>query len=81
MQFIGTRATNTIVGVEGQGILFLSYDGIYSININLDYSNPTVQNVTPHLRDTFERINKDAIAKASAVYSKKQRIYCDSCGW
>jgi hypothetical protein len=75
VQFIGTRATNTIVGVEGQGILFLSYDGIYSININLDYSNPTVQNVTPHLRDTFERINKDAIAKASAVYSKKRREY------
>ena len=75
VQYVGTRATNTIVGVEGQGILFLSYDGIYSININLDYSNPTVQNVTPHLRDTFERINKDAIAKASAVYSKKRREY------
>ena len=75
VQYVGTRATNTIVGVEGQGILFLSYDGIYSININLDYSNPIVQNVTPHLRNTFERINKDAIAKASAVYSKKRREY------
>ncbi len=75
VQYVGTRATNTIVGVEGQGILFLSYDGIYSININLDYSNPTVQNVTPHLRNTFERINKDAIARASAVYSKKRREY------
>ena len=75
VQYIGTRATNTIVGVEGQGILFLSYDGIYSININLDYGNPTVQNLTPHLRDTFERINKDAIAKATAVYSKKRREY------
>lgn len=75
VQYVGTRATNTIVGVEGQGILFLSYDGIYSININLDYGNPTVQNVTPHLRDTFERINKDAIAKATAVYSKKRREY------
>ena len=75
VQHIGTRATNTIVGVEGVGVLFLSYDGIYSININLDYSNPSVQNVTPHLRDTFERINKDAIAKASAVYSKKRREY------
>jgi hypothetical protein len=76
VQYIGTRATNTIVGVEGQGILFLSYDGVYGININLDYNdNPTVQNITPHLRDTFARINKDAIAKATAVYSRKRREY------
>lgn len=76
VRYIGTRATNTIVGVEGLGVLFLSYDGIYSININLDYNDhPNVQNVTPHLRDTFERINKDAIAKATAVYSKKRREY------
>ena len=75
VQYIGTKATNTIVGVEGQGILFLSYDGIYSININLDFSNPTIQNVTPNLRDTFERINKDALSKATAVYSKKRREY------
>tara|TARA_Y100001938_G_scaffold38525_1_gene53228 strand:- start:212 stop:2287 length:2076 start_codon:yes stop_codon:yes gene_type:complete len=76
VRYIGTRATNTIVGVEGLGVLFLSYDGIYSININLDYNDhPNVQNVTPHLRDTFERINKDAICKASAVYSKKRREY------
>lgn len=75
-QYIGTRATDTITGVVGLGVLFLSYDGIYSININLDYNdNPTVKNVTPHLRDTFERINKDAISKASAVYSKKRREY------
>lgn len=75
-QYIGTRATDTIIGVVGLGVLFLSYDGIYSININLDYNdNPTVKNVTPHLRDTFERINKDAISKASAVYSKKRREY------
>lgn len=76
VQYVGTRATNTIVGVAGQGVLFLSYDGIYNININLDYNdNPTVQNITPHLRDTFARINKDAIAKATAVYSKKRREY------
>lgn len=76
VQYIGTTATETIVGVEGLGVLFLSYDGIYSININLDYNdNPTVQNITPHLRDTFDRINKDAITNATAVYSKKRREY------
>jgi hypothetical protein len=75
-RYIGTRATNTIVGVEGLGLLFLAYDGVYSININLDYNdNPTVRNVTPHLRDTFERINVDALTQASAVYSRKRREY------
>jgi hypothetical protein len=75
-QYIGTPATNTIKGVVGLGVLFLSYDGVYSININVEYSdNPTVKNITSHLRDTFERINKDAISKACAVYSKKRREY------
>jgi hypothetical protein len=74
-QYIGTTATNSIIAVEGLGIVFLSYDGIYRVNINLDYSDPNVENITPHLRDTFERINKDALTKATAVYSKKRREY------
>ena len=73
-QYIGTIATNTIVSVPGLGVVFLSYDGVYSVNINLDYSDsPNVQNVTPHLRDLFRRVNIDALAKASGVYSKKRR--------
>ena len=71
---VGTRATNTIVSIPGMGTVFLSYDGIYSININLDYNdNPTVRNITEHLKDTFARINVDAIEKSCAVYSKKRR--------
>lgn len=73
---VGTVATNTVTSVVGLGIVFLSYDGIYSININLDYNdNPTVKNITPHLRDTFARINKDAMATATAVYSKKRKEF------
>tara|TARA_R100000231_G_scaffold604_2_gene1111 strand:+ start:9653 stop:11761 length:2109 start_codon:yes stop_codon:yes gene_type:complete len=76
VRYVGTRATETIIGVEGLGVLFLSYDGVYSININTDYNdNPTVENITPHLRDTFARINIDAMTRASAVYSKKRREY------
>ena len=75
-QHVGTIATNTIVHVPSLGVLFLSYDGIYTININAEYSNsPTVQLITPHLHDTFARINKDALTKASAVSSRKRREY------
>jgi hypothetical protein len=73
-QYVGTTATNTIVSAPGLGVVFLSFDGVYSVNINLDYSDsPNVQNVTPHLRDLFSRVNVDALAKASGVYSKKRR--------
>lgn len=74
-QYIGTTATNTIVSVSGLGVIFLSYDGIYKININLDYGNPDVENITSHLQDTFQRMNKDSLCKATAVYSKKRREY------
>lgn len=74
-QYIGTTATNTIVAVAGLGVVFLSYDGIYRININLDYGNPDVDNLTPHLQDTFQKLNKDSLCKATAVYSKKRREY------
>ena len=73
---IGTRATNTIVFIPEFGVVFLSYDGIYGIYSNLEYSNnPKVQLLTPMLRDTFLRINKDALCKATAVYSRKRREY------
>ena len=73
-QYIGTTATNTIVACPGLGVVFLSYDGVYGININLDYSDsPNVKNLTPDLRDLFRRVNIDALTKASAVYSKKRR--------
>lgn len=75
-QHVGTLATNTIVHVPSLGVVFMSYDGVYAININAEYSaSPTVQLITPHLHDTFSRINKDALIKASAVYSRKRREY------
>lgn len=73
---IGTLATNSIVFVPEFGLLFLSYDGVYSIFGNMEYgANPKVENIAPHLKDTFSRINKDALCKASAVYSRKRREY------
>ena len=73
---VGTRATNTIVFIPEFGVVFLSYDGIYGVYSNLEYSDsPKVQLLTPHLRDTFARINKDALCQATAVYSRKRREY------
>tara|TARA_Y100000004_G_scaffold108075_1_gene121207 strand:+ start:8591 stop:10681 length:2091 start_codon:yes stop_codon:yes gene_type:complete len=73
---IGTLATNTIVFVPEFGVMFLSYDGVYTIFGNVEYGdNPKIENITPHLRDTFSRLNKDALCKASAVYSRKRKEY------
>lgn len=73
---IGTLATNTIVFVPEFGVMFLSYDGVYTIFGNMEYgASPKVENITPHLRDTFSRLNKDALCKASAVYSRKRKEY------
>lgn len=74
IQYVGTRATNTITSVPGVGILFLSDDGVYAVSGNLEYgAAPSIQNISYSIQRTMQRLNKDAIAKASAVYSEKWR--------
>ena len=76
VQYIGTRATNTICAVPEVGIMFLGRDGVYALSGNPEYgATPNVQNLTPHLSDLFKTINIDAIHKATACYSAKRREY------
>lgn len=73
---IGTMGAQTACLVPGVGVMFLSYDGIYAISGGLDGGGTIqVQKVSSGLTKEVERINKSAIARASAVYSHKEREY------
>ena len=73
---IGTIATNTIKLVPGVGLMFLGYDGIYAISGGLDGGSTfNVQKVSDGLIKETQRINKSYLAKATAVYSSKEREY------
>lgn len=76
VQHIGTRATNTICAVPEIGVVFLGRDGLYAVSGNPEYgSTPSVTKITPHLDDTFARMNVDSMHLACAVYSPKRREY------
>jgi hypothetical protein len=73
---IGTIATNTIKNVPGQGVFFLSYDGIYKIKGGtLGGSSVSVEKISELISDEIERINVAALPRACAAYSEKEDEY------
>jgi hypothetical protein len=73
---IGTEATNTIKLVPGLGVFFLNNDGIYAITGGTEGgSTVNIQKVSSGLSRELERISKSSIARATAVYSSKEKEY------
>jgi len=73
---IGTVATNTAKLVPGVGLVFLSIDGLYAVQGGLDGGSAIdVTKISNGLTKETDRINKAALARATAVYSSKEREY------
>ena len=73
---VGTTATNTIKNVPGQGVFFLSYDGIYKIKGGtLGGSSVNVEIISGLISDEIGRINVAALPRACAAYSEKEEEY------
>lgn len=73
---IGSEATNTIKLVPGIGLVFLANDGIYALRGGMDGgSSIAVEKLSLLVEKELKRINKACMAKATAVYSSKEREY------
>lgn len=73
---IGTRATNTIQLVPGAGVFFLAMDGIYVVSGGLDGgSSIDVKKISGLCDKDIKTLNRSAIDRAIAGYSKKEREY------
>lgn len=71
---IGTTATNTITVVQGEGVFFLSYDGIYAFKGGtLGGSQLSVVRISDKIQLELNRISRGALAKASASYSSREK--------
>jgi hypothetical protein len=71
---IGTTATNTITVVQGEGVFFLSYDGVYAFKGGvLGGSQLSVVRISDTIQIELNRISRGALAKASASYSFKEK--------
>lgn len=71
---IGTTATNTITVVQGLGVIFLSYDGIYLLDGGLlGGSKISLIRISDVIAKEISRISKGSIAKAAAAYSDKEK--------
>ena len=73
IQYVGTRAINTVTSIPNVGIIFLGNDGIYLVVGNPEYGVPEIKKISTNIQETIDRINVDCIAKSSAAYSHKWR--------
>ena len=73
---VGTIAANTIKLVPGVGVVFLARDGFYGISGGLDGgSQVSVTKISKNLQKEVDIINQSCLARACAVYSKKEKEY------
>ena len=71
---IGTTATNAITNIQGAGVLFLSYDGIYTFEGGtLGGSRVQVKRVSDLIQQEINRISIGSLASARAAYSAREK--------
>jgi len=71
---IGTTATDTITSVEGYGVVFLSYDGVYQLSGGLyGGSSVSIKKISDGISEEIRRINRAALPRAKAAYSKSEK--------
>lgn len=73
---IGTTACNTAKIVPGVGLVFLASDGIYAVSGGTQGGSTIVVNkISNSIQNEMKRINKHALARATAVWSAKEDEY------
>jgi len=75
---IGTRATNTIKEVPGLGLFFLSKDGCYVIKGGQSGAGLVqlgIEHISKNLYNEWERLSEGSLARATAVYSTREKEY------
>jgi len=71
---VGTTASNTITNVEGLGVFFISYDGIYVFEGGtVGGSQVRLTRVSDSIMKEMKRISKSSLAMATASYSHKEK--------
>lgn len=71
---VGTTATDTITSVEGVGVMFLSYDGVYQLSGGLyGGSSVSVKKISDGIAEEMRRINRAALPRAKAAYSSLEK--------
>lgn len=72
----GTTATNTIKLVPGYGVLFLNKDGFWMVKGGLrGGASLDVINMSQTIEKEMGRLSKNALARASAAYSDREKEY------
>jgi hypothetical protein len=75
-QNIGTSATNTIQLVPDVGLVFLTRNGFYSITGGLQGGAVhRVQKISDPINKEMKRLTVTALARATAVYSDREKEY------
>lgn len=71
---IGTTASNTITNVEGEGVFFLTYDGVYVFSGGtIGGSSVRLKRISDTIQKEINRISKSSLARATASYSHKEK--------
>ena len=73
---IGTTATNTIKLVPGKGVMFLNKDGFWLASGGLrGGASFTVTNMSLQIEPEMATMSKNALARATAAYSDREKEY------
>lgn len=74
--FVGTKATNTIKFIPNIGVVFLTDEGVYALSGGLTGgSSYKAVSISSQLGEEWKLLTTTALARASAVYSKKEQEY------
>ena len=73
---VGTPATNTIRLIPGKGVMFLNKDGFWLISGGMrGGSSLNVSNMSPMIETEIGRVSKNALPRATAAYSDREKEY------
>lgn len=71
---VGTTASNAITNVEGLGVFFISYDGVYVFEGGtVGGSQVRLIPLADSIMREMKRISKSSLARATASYSHKEK--------
>jgi hypothetical protein len=73
---LGTTATNSIKLIPGYGIMFLNKDGFWLIKGGMrGGAELQIDNMSPLIEKEMGRLSKNALARATAAYSDREKEY------
>ena len=73
---VGSIATNSIKLIPGQGVMFLNKDGFWLISGGLrGGATIAVTNMSAKIEPEMGRLSKNALSRATAAYSEREKEY------